>query len=109
MNVRGNYLLFYTIEFLTGILLIVLCNLFGDFGLIGLLIFFLALILTAKSEPDEREIFLTYKINNWESIVIGISMAVIYFYFPSANWFYALLSISLIARGIIGFLTFKFS
>jgi hypothetical protein len=93
---------------MTGILLIILFGAWGDFGLIGLLLFFIALILTQKKEPDEREIFLTYKIGSLEGIVIGTAMAIIYFKFPDINWFYALITIALISRGIIGYVTFKF-
>lgn len=109
MNLRGNYTLFYFVEFLTGILLIFLFSSFGDIGLIGLLLFFITLILTQKKEPDEREIFLTYKIGSIEGVVIGAAMAMIYFKFPDVNWFYALISIALISRGIIGYITFRFS
>ena len=109
MKLRGNYELFYLIELITGVLLIFLFNMFGDFGLLGLAIFFVGLLLAQKKEPDEREIFLTYKIGSLEGVVIGAAMAIIYFKFPAVNWFYALFSIALISRGIIGYLTFKFS
>jgi len=107
MKLRGNFLLFHCVEFLTGILLVFLFKWFGDVGLIGIILYFVALLLTGKKKLDEREIFLGYKINNWESIVIGTSTAIIYFYFPAVNWFYALTSISLISRGLIGFFILK--
>ena len=109
MTIRGNYKLFYFVEFLTGILLIFLCSAFGDLGLLGLILFFIALALTQKTDPDEREIALTYKISSMEGIVIGMGMAIIYFWFPETNWFYVLLYISLIAKGIIGYFTFMFA
>ena len=109
MMLRGNYKLFYLVEFLTGLLLILLFNQFGDFGLFGLILFFIALFLTQKAKPDEREIFLIYQISSFEGIIIGTSIAVIYFFFPDINWFYSLICISLITRGIIGFITFKSS
>jgi len=97
------------VEFLTGILLIILFNLFGDIGLVGIIFFFIALVLIQKKEPDEREILLSYKIGSFEAPIIGAAMALIYFYFPVINWFYALLSISLLSRGVIGFLVFKYN
>ena len=108
MNIRGNYNLFYVLEFITGILLIVLFNFYGDFGLLGLILFMIALVMTQKTNPDEREVYLIYKIGGYEGIIIGAAMTIIYFKFPEINWFYALLSISLISRGLIGYFTFKF-
>lgn len=108
MQVRGNYKLFYFTEFITGILLIFLFHFFGDYGLIGIILFYIGLVLTQKTNPDEREIFLSYKINSFEGIVIGITMAIIYFKFPDVNWFYWLLCSSTISRGIIGFFTFTY-
>lgn len=109
MKIRGNYKLFYLIELITGIILIFSFSVFGDKGLFVLILFFIGLFLTQKLNPDEREIQLNFQINTYESIVIGIAMGIIYFLFPTLNWFYALISISLISRGIIGFLTFQFS
>ncbi len=109
MTLRGNYKLFYFVEFLTGILLIILFNLVGDLGLIGLIFFFIALILIQKKEPDEREILLSYKIGSFEMPILGAAMALIYFYFPTINWFYTLLTVSLVSRGLIGLLIFKHS
>ncbi|MCP5064490.1 MAG: hypothetical protein GY936_18790 [Ignavibacteriae bacterium] len=109
MKLRGNYKLFFLIEFLSGILSIFLFYQYGDYGLLGFIPFFVGLILTQKKEPDEREILLSYKINSFEGIIIGTAMAIIYFKFPNINWFYSLVCISMIARGAIGFLTFKFS
>jgi len=109
MTLRGNYKLFYLVEFLTGLLLIILFKLFGDLGLVGLILYFIALSLTQKKEPDEREILLSYKIGSYGTPIFGAAMAVIYFYFPVINWFYALLCVSLIARGAIGLMVFKYN
>jgi len=108
MQFKGNYKLFYFVEFITGILLIFLFSAFGDLGLFGMILFFAALILTQKKEPDEREIFLFYKIGSLEGVIIGIAVAIIYFKFPEINWFYTLTVVSLISRGAIGYLTFEF-
>jgi hypothetical protein len=109
MKLRGNYQLFFLVEIITGILLIFLFSTFGDFGLLGLILFFVILSLTQKKEPDEREIFLSYKIGSFGSVIIGAAMAIIYFKYPNTNWFYTLIYVSLISRGVIGYLTFKFS
>ena len=87
MKIRGNYSLFYILELVTGILLILLLNAFGDIGLIGLIIFFISLLITQKTDPDEREVYLIYKIGSYEGVIIGAAMALIYFKFPAVNWF----------------------
>jgi len=107
MTLRGNFLAFYTIELLTGILLAILFYFFGDFGLVGLVLFFIGMALTMKKDFDEREIYMSYKINSYEGIIIGAVMAIVYFKFPHANWFYVFLVTALIARGIIGIISFK--
>ena len=107
MTLRGNFIAFYVMELLTGILLIFLFNFFGDIGLLGLAVFFLALVLTMKKDLDEREIYMSYKINSYEGALIGAVMAITYFKFPEANWFYVFLISALIIRGIIGIVSFK--
>ncbi len=109
MKLRGNYKLFFLIEFLTGVLLIFSFSMFGDIGMLGLGLFFIGMILTQKKEPDEREITLIYQISSLSAMVLAGAMTVIYFKFPDINWFYFFFYFSLIARGAIGFLTFKFS
>ncbi len=107
MKLRGNFLLLSVTEFLTGILLIILFSNWGDYGLIGMVPYLIILVLTMKKDMDEREIFLAYKINNYESIILGTAMGVIYFFFPAVNWFYTLFIVSFLSKGIIGFITFK--
>lgn len=107
MTLRGNLRAFYFIELCTGILLAVLFYFFGDFGLIGIVLFFIGMALTMKKDFDEREIYLSYKINSYEGIFIGAVMAVTYFKFPDANWFYIFLVTASIVRGIIGIISFK--
>ena len=108
MVLKGNYRLFYFVEFITGILLVILFSMFGDYGLFGLGLFFIALFLTQKSDPDEREIYLNYKVSALEGVIIGAAMTIIYFKFPDVNWFYSLLYISMITRGLLGIYTFTF-
>lgn len=107
MTLRGNFIAFYSIELLSGILMALLFYFFGDIGLIGLLLFFIGMALTLKKDFDEREIYLSYKISSYEATVIGAVMAVTYFKFPEANWFYVFIVSALVIRGIIGIVSFK--
>jgi len=61
MKVRGNFILFYFIELLAGILTLILFYFFGDIGLLGIILFFIGLGLTMKKDFDEREVYLSYK------------------------------------------------
>ena len=107
MTLRGNFLAFYTIEVLSGILVAILFHFFGDIGLLGLGLFFLGMALTMKKDFDEREVYMSYKINSYEGTIIGAIMAITYFKFPEANWFYVFMVSALIVRGIIGIIAFK--
>lgn len=106
MKVRGNYLLLYAIELITGILIFTLCWFYGDVGLFALVLFFIGMAITLKSQVDEREMQLMYKANSFESTVIGATMALIYFYFPMFNWLHSLLSVAMVTRGISGLVVF---
>lgn len=107
MTLRGNFMAFYLIELITGILIAFLFYFFGDIGLVGLALFFIGMGLTMKKEFDEREIFISYKINSYEGAFIGAVMAITYFKFPEANWFYVFIVSALVIRGIIGLISFK--
>ena len=107
MSLRGNFLAFYAIELLTGILLAILFYFFGDIGLVGLVLFFIGLALTLRPNVDEREVLMSYQISSYEGIVLGFVMTITYFKFPQANWFYVFMVTALIARGIIGIIAFK--
>ena len=107
MTLRGNYLVFYAIEFFSGILTAILLFSFGNIGLLGMIPFFIGLLLTQNSKPDEREIFLSYKINSYEGIGIGLIMGSVYVFYPLVNLFFVYISSALIFRGSIGFISFK--
>ena len=107
MTLRGNFTAFYFIELLSGILTAVLFYFLGDIGLLGLLLLFTGLILTMKKEVDEREVYMSYKISSYEGIFIGVILAITYFKFPEANWFYVFIVSALIIRGTIGLIAFK--
>jgi len=106
MKIRGNYILFFIIEMLTGIILFSLCWFYGDMGLWALILFFIGMALTMNPKVDEREMQLLYQAGSLESIAIGITMAVIYFYLPQVNWFHSLLSVALLSRGLFGIIVF---
>ncbi len=107
MQIRGNYSLLFIIEIVTGILTFSLCLLYGDVGLSALILFFIGMSLIMKTKVDEREVQLLYKSGSLGSILIGAAMAYIYFSLPSLNWFYSLISIALISRGISGLVVFS--
>lgn len=107
MTLRGNFLALYIIEVLSGILIAVLFYFFGDFGLFGFALFFIGMALTLKKDIDEREEIITYKINSYEGTIMGVIMAVTYFKFPEANWFYIFIVSAMIVRGVIGIISFK--
>ncbi|MBC8183380.1 hypothetical protein H8E88_19995 [candidate division KSB1 bacterium] len=73
--------------------------------MIGLILFFIGLILT-RNIPDEREIVLLFKASALHASFLGAIMAIIYFKFPDYNWFHGFISFGLLIRGIIGFLYF---
>jgi hypothetical protein len=106
MKIRGNYILFFIIEIITGILLFTFCRLYGDIGLWTLALFFAGMALTMTPKVDEREMQLMYKAGSFESIIAGAAMAVLYFYLPQFNWFHSLLSIALVGRGLSGIAVF---
>ena len=106
MKIRGNYILFFIIEIITGILLFSLCWIYGDLGLWAIALFFIGMAMTMKPEVDEREMQLLYKAGSLESIVMGAAMAVLYFYLPQFNWFHSLISAALLSRGTFGIIVF---
>ena len=105
MKIRGNNVLFFVIEVISGILVLILTKFYGDIGLLGLIPFFIGLILT-RDIPDEREMVLLFKTSALHASFLGAIMAIIYFKFPGFNWFYGYLSFGMLTRGIIGFLYF---
>ena len=105
MKIRGNNTLFFGIEVISGILVLILTKFFGDIGLLGLILFFIGLVLT-RNMPDEREMALLFKASALHSSFLGAIMAIIYFKFPDYNWFHGLVAFGMITRGIIGLLYF---
>lgn len=107
MTLRGNFLAFYSIELLSGILIAILVYFFGDIGLLGVGLFFIGMALTMKKDFDEREIYMSYKINSYEGMLVASIMTITYFKFPDANWFYVFAVSALVVRGTVGIITFK--
>lgn len=106
MNIRGNQNLFYWATTISGVVTIIACALWGDIGLAGMLIFFLALALTVKTNLDERELQLTHKIQSLEGIPVAAALGLIYVAFPAVNWFHAFIGIGLLSRGVLGLVIF---
>ena len=105
MKIRGNNTLFFSIEVISGILVFILTLSFGDYGLLGLILFFAGLIAT-RNMPDEREMILLFKASALHASFLAAIMAIIYFKFPAYNWFHGFLSFGMITRGTIGLLYF---
>ena len=105
MKIRGNNTLFFSIEVISGILVFILTLSFGDYGLLGLILFFAGLIAT-RNMPDEREMILLFKASALHASFLAAIMAIIYFKFPAYNWFHGFLSFGMITRGTIGMLYF---
>ena len=105
MKIRGNNILFFSIELISGILVFILTLSFGDIGLLGLILFFAGLIAT-RNMPDEREMALLFKASALHASCLGAIMAIIYFKFPDYNWFHGFISFGLITRGLLGLFYF---
>jgi hypothetical protein len=105
MKLRGNHVLFFILELASGLATFAGTLLWGDLGLLGLALFFAAMIVTHK-QPDEREMMLLYKATALEACAMGAIMAIIYFRFPAYNWFHGFVSFGLITRGLIGTIAF---
>jgi len=105
MKIRGNNVLFFVIEVISGILVLILTKFYGDIGLLGLVLFFIGLILT-RNIPDEREMVLLFKASALHASFLGAIMAIIYFKFPGFNWFYGFIAFGMLTRGLIGILYF---
>lgn len=72
MKIRGNNLLFFGVELCAGISVFIFTLLWGDIGLLGLILFFSGLILVrSKSIPDERETDLIFKATSLEVVFLG--------------------------------------
>jgi hypothetical protein len=105
MKLRGNNILFFSLELISGILIYFLTLEFGDWGLLGGVLFFIGLIIT-RNNPDEREVVLLYKVSALEAAALGAIMAVIYLKFPEYNWFHGFFAFACISRGIFGLIFF---
>jgi len=105
MKIRGNNILFFSLELISGILVFFLTLNYGDWGLLGGVVFFVGLIMT-RNIADEREINLLYKVTALEASVMGAIMAIIYFKFTGYNWFHGYFSFGLMSRGILGLIYF---
>ena len=106
MKIKGNQMLFFGLELLSGLITFTATLLLGDIGLLGLTLFFFGMVIT-HNMPDEREMGPLYKATALEAAALGAVMAIIYLKFPAYNWFHGFVSFGLITRGLIGLLIFK--
>ncbi len=102
MNIRGNHILTYLLQLTSGVLTYLLCEKFGDIGLLAITIYIVGLIITIKPDADEMEMQLLFKIGHIESTLVATMMGMIYFVFPELNWFYVLISSYMVFGGITG-------
>ncbi len=107
MNIRGNQIFFYWTTAVSGVVTLIACALWGDIGLAGMLIFFVGLALTLKTNLDERELQLTHKVQSLEMILVAAALGLIYVAFPAVNWFHAFIGLGLLARGVLGVVIFS--
>ncbi|MCK5145605.1 hypothetical protein KAR48_02555 [bacterium] len=105
MKIKGNKILFFGMELISGLATFATTMLWGDIGLLGTIIFFIGMFIT-HDIPDERETGLLYKATALEVSVMGAVMAVIYILFKEYNWFHGFVSFGMITRGLIGWITF---
>ena len=105
MKLKGNNVLFFALELISGVTVYFLTNAYGDWGLLGLILFFIGLVLT-RNVADEREIGLLYKVSALEASFMGAVMAIMYFKFPGYNWFHGFVVFGLVIRGILGLIYF---
>jgi len=105
MKIKGNQILFFGMELLSGVLTFAATLIWGDIGLLAMALFFLGMFITHQM-PDEREMGLLYKATALEASAMGAIMAIIYLQFPAYNWFHGFVSFGLITRGLIGLWTF---
>ncbi len=106
MQIRGNYILFFMFELITGLLVFSLCWLYGDVGLWAIGLFFIGMALTMKPTVDEREIQFLYKAGSTKAVILAAAMALIYFYAPQINWFHSFISVAMVSRGALGIFYF---
>jgi len=104
MSIRGNQSLLHASEIVSGILSFFLFRSLGTLQglIIGFVPFGLALILTLKPDPDERELQLAHRINGYEGIPVAMIMTVVYFGFPHVDWFQVFITSMYLVRGTIG-------
>ncbi len=108
MKIKGNFMLLYASQAVSGILIWFATQKWGLPGMgIGIIPYFVAMSLVLfRHETDEREMQLSHKINSYDSIGLGFTAGIIYLFFPDLNWFFALISVGSLARGVIGVLFF---
>ena len=109
MKLKGNYFWLFTSQLISGIIVYPLMVKFGVFlGIVLAFLPFLAGLITThvNYEPDERDMQLIHKTDSFQSILLMVAMALIYLYFPSINWFFALCAGISIFRGVTGIIIF---
>ncbi len=109
MKLKGNYFWFFTLQLVSGTIAYPLMVKFGVFlGIFLSFLLFLAGLITThvNYKPDERDIQLIHKTDSFQSILLVVAMAIIYLYFPSINWFFALFAGISIFRGVTGLVIF---
>lgn len=108
MKFKGNFVLMFAVQLLSGIWTYYACSKFGLAGVgYGFIPFLLILILVqTRHTPDERELALLHKTESIQGMVISAEMAVVYMFFPELNWFYVFVSSISVIRGATGMVLF---
>ena len=109
MKIKGNFVLLYATQLVSGILMWFASQKWGFPGLgIGLIPYFIAMsVALFRHKTDEREMQLSHEINSYDSIGFGVIAGIIYIFFPDTNWFFALAASTSVVRGIVGVIMFS--
>lgn len=104
MKLKGNFYFMYGMQFISGIFTYFLCLEYGLAGIgLGLMPFSLGILLVLPGyKADEREMDIFHKSNSYETIFVAVIMAIVYLFFPEANWFYIFVASISVVRGLIG-------
>jgi hypothetical protein len=105
----------FILEFIVGVTLLVSVLIFGQKGMVALVLLAIHPFIQKKKKPDEREIQLFNKIGNFTAgATLLASVAVFYFsdfivngQTLGENWLFYVCSSFLISHGTSGFLVFN--
>jgi ABC-type phosphate transport system permease subunit len=99
--------LVFAIEMIVGLITIMAAIVLGKAGWAFFSLYSISAFLKRK-KLDEREIQLVLKANTNTLMAMYLSMIIVYFFLPSANWLMALACSFIFFHGLWGLVIFKF-